>query len=67
MRQLIRAANELNVATAYTNENIYDIPSVMGGLASDLAEFKVEMDAFEKKYSTYQRRRSELENDPNAP
>jgi tetratricopeptide (TPR) repeat protein len=66
-RQLIRAANELNIATAYTNENMYDIPSVMGALASDLAEFKFELDGFAKKYSTYQRRRSELENDPNAP
>jgi tetratricopeptide (TPR) repeat protein len=67
MRQLIQAANELHIATAYTNENVYDIPSVMGALASELAEFKVDLDAFGKKYSTYQRRRSELENDPNAP
>lgn len=66
-RQFIRAANELGIPTGYTDENMYDIPSVMGKLASDLAQFNFELGAFAKKYSTYQKRRVELENDPNAP
>ena len=67
MQQLIRTANDQQVATAYTDESTYDIPSVMGALAADLVSHKVKLDNFAKHYTTYQKRRSELENDPNAP
>jgi hypothetical protein len=67
MRQLIQVAEARGAATAYTDESDYDLPSIMGALASDLAQRGVRLERFLKQYAIYQQRRYQLENDPNAP
>lgn len=67
VRQLAHAAQEARWSTAYVDEAIYDLPGVMSAIASELAPSGPAFEPFRKLYETYLRRRSELENDPQAP
>jgi tetratricopeptide (TPR) repeat protein len=66
-RQLAHAAMEAGWSTAYTDEAIYDLPGVMAAIASELTSSGPAFEPFHKLHTTYLRRRSELENDPQAP
>ena len=66
-RQLEHAAHQAGWSTAYTDEAIYDLPGVMAAIASGLGSSGAAFEPFHKLHATYLRRRSELENDPQAP
>jgi tetratricopeptide (TPR) repeat protein len=67
VRQLAHAAQEPGWSTAYIDEAIYDLPGVMAAIASGLTASGSAFEPFYKLHATYMRRRSELENDPQAP
>ncbi len=67
VRQLVHAVQEIRWSTAYTDETIYDLPSIMAAIAAELAPRGGAFENFRKQHSTYMRHRNELENDPQAP
>ena len=53
--------------TAYTDETVEDVASVMAALAEQLSRAGGKLGAFEKRAADYRQRRHELESDPQAP
>ena len=66
-RQLRQIAAGAGAMTAYTDETVEDVASVMAALAEQLSRAGGKLGAFEKRAADYRQRRHELESDPQAP
>lgn len=67
LRQFIRLTRERGYATAYVDESVFDIPTVMDTLAADLARQDKPCKDFTKRSEVYRKHRHELDADPAAP
>ncbi|MGH3625631.1 MAG: tetratricopeptide repeat protein [Sciscionella sp.] len=67
LRQFIRLTRERGYATAYVDESVFDIPTVMDTLAADLARQDKPCKDFTKRSEAYRKHRHELDADPAAP
>ena len=66
-KQLRQNASNSGVLTAYTDETVDDVLSVMTVIADEFSRAGVPLREFEKRVAAYRQRRYELESDPNAP
>jgi len=66
-KQLRRIADENGALTAYTDESVDDVPDAMNSIAHEFAHGGVQLSGFQKRYAEYEKRRHELESDPQAP
>lgn len=67
INQLQEVARSHGTVTACVDEDVYDIPSVMAGIAAELSSQDRPLTNFAKRLATYQTRLQELEDDPHAP
>lgn len=65
--QLQRIAVNSGALTAYVNEASSDVIDVMNIITKQFSRTGVRLDDFEKSVNSYNKRRQELESDPNAP
>ena len=66
-RQFTRIAREQGYLTAYIDETVYDVPTVMESIAADLARQGKRCKDFTERLDAWQRHRHELDADPAAP
>ncbi|MGW5721044.1 tetratricopeptide repeat protein [Amycolatopsis sp. NPDC003865] len=67
VNQFQRIAGEQGCATAYTDESVFDIPSVMSGIVRSFARQGDPCKEFTKKSELYHEKRHELDADPATP
>lgn len=67
VRQFTRLAREQGYATAHVDESVFDVPTTMDTIATELAQQNRPLKEFAKRYEVYRTRRHELDTDPNTP
>ncbi|HEY3464521.1 MAG TPA: tetratricopeptide repeat protein [Amycolatopsis sp.] len=67
VNQFQRIAGERGCATAYVDESVFDIPSVMSGIVRAFARHGDPCKEFTKKSELYHEKRHELDADPATP
>lgn len=67
VRQLVRVAREASYRTAYVDESLYDVVSVIEAMASELESQGARFRRLRDKLATYRERRREIDADPGAP
>ncbi len=67
VNQFQRIAGERGCATAYVDESVYDIPSVLSGIVRAFARQGDPCKEFTKKSELYHEKRHELDADPATP
>jgi tetratricopeptide (TPR) repeat protein len=67
VNQFQRIAGERGCATAYVDESVYDIPSVLAGIVRSFARQGDPCKEFTKKSELYHEKRHELDADPATP
>lgn len=67
VRQLMRLARERSCRTAYVDEAMHDVISVLESMAAELERQGARFGDLRGKLETYRERRRELDSDPGAP
>jgi tetratricopeptide (TPR) repeat protein len=66
-KQLWQIARDSGALTAYTDEKIEDLTSVMSAIADEFRRRGTRLTEFEKRAAVYKKRRRELESDSDVP
>lgn len=66
-QQLRQVASDSGAVTAYIDDKIEDLTSVMTAIAAEFRRSGTPLVEFEKRVAVYQKRRRKLESDPHAP
>jgi tetratricopeptide (TPR) repeat protein len=66
-RQMRQTATAVDALTAYVDETVEDVTSAMSAIAEQFSRAGRKFGDFEKRVAEYQKRRHELESDPQAP
>ncbi len=62
-----KLAEQINAATAYVDEDIKDVTSVMGFMVKQLEQQGLNFRSFSERYKVFRQKREEIEADPEAP